>query len=78
MPCDLVTGEDRRYAYGQSEPSSRLSCTVEMLPTSVQVDVAVIDEIQMLRDETRGWAWTRALLGVAANEVQLSVEFFRF
>ncbi len=26
-------------------------------------DVAVIDEIQMMRDPQRGWAWSRALLG---------------
>jgi hypothetical protein len=26
-------------------------------------EVAVIDEIQMMRDPQRGWAWTRALLG---------------
>jgi len=25
--------------------------------------VAVIDEIQMIRDPQRGWAWTRAFLG---------------
>lgn len=31
----------------------------------VSVDeVAVIDEIQMIRDPSRGWAWTRALLGL--------------
>ncbi|KIH44943.1 hypothetical protein ANCDUO_25022 [Ancylostoma duodenale] len=28
----------------------------------------------MLRDEQRGWAWTRALLGVAADEVHLCGE----
>ena len=28
-------------------------------------EVAVIDEIQMVRDKQRGWAWTRALLGKA-------------
>lgn len=33
------------------------------------VQVAVIDEVQMLGDRTRGWAWTRALLGLAAHEV---------
>ena len=33
-------------------------------------DVAVIDEIQMMRDQTRGWAWTRALMGVCAKEVR--------
>jgi len=27
-------------------------------------EVAVIDEIQMMRDPQRGWAWTRALLGL--------------
>lgn len=39
---------------------------LEMLTTCVLFstdEVAVIDEIQMLRDATRGWAWTRALLG---------------
>ena len=34
-------------------------------------DVAVIDEIQMIGDESRGWAWTRALQGVPANEIHL-------
>ena len=27
-------------------------------------EVAVIDEIQMIRDTQRGWAWTRAFLGL--------------
>lgn len=56
------------------EPASHLSCTVEMLSLDMQVDVAVIDEIQMLRDEQRGWAWTRALLGVCAKEVHVCGE----
>ena len=37
-------------------------------------DVAVIDEIQMLRDPSRSWAWTRALLGIAAEEVHVCGE----
>ena len=37
-------------------------------------EVAVIDEIQMIRDTVRGWAWTRALLGVCAHEVHLCGE----
>ena len=41
---------------------------------SLSDHVAVIDEIQMLRDEDRGWAWTRALLGVPADEVHLCGE----
>lgn len=39
------------------------------------VEVAVIDEIQLLRDPTRGWAWTRALLGLAADEIHLCGEY---
>ncbi|CAF4457892.1 unnamed protein product, partial [Adineta steineri] len=37
-------------------------------------DVAVIDEIQMMRDPQRGWAWTRALLGIQAKEIHLCGE----
>lgn len=28
-----------------------------------KVEVAVVDEIQMIGEGTRGWAWTRAVLG---------------
>ncbi|KRY21806.1 ATP-dependent RNA helicase SUPV3L1, mitochondrial, partial [Trichinella patagoniensis] len=59
VPCDLITGEEREH----------ISCTVEMLDTRVHYEVAVIDEIQMMRDLQRGWAWTRALLGVCADEI---------
>lgn len=34
----------------------------------------MIDEIQMLRDPERGYAWTRALLGVVADEIHLCGE----
>lgn len=37
-------------------------------------EVAIIDEIQMIRDTQRGWAWTRALLGLCAQEVHLCGE----
>ena len=37
-------------------------------------EVAVIDEIQMMRDPTRSWAWTRALLGICADEVHVCGE----
>lgn len=45
-----------------------------MLGTALPYEVAVIDEIQMLRDVQRGWAWTRALLGIYAEEVHLCGE----
>ena len=40
----------------------------------ISVECAVIDEIQMLKDPQRGWAWTRALLGVVADEVHVCGE----
>lgn len=36
--------------------------------------MAVIDEIQLLRDPGRGWAWTRALLGIIAEEIHVCGE----
>lgn len=74
IQCDLVTGEERRYAVDCENPSSHVAMTVEMVPVDVRVEVAVIDEIQMLRDLSRGWAWTRALLGIAADEIHLCGE----
>lgn len=37
-------------------------------------EVAVIDEIQLLRDPGRGWAWTRAFLGIIADEIHVCGE----
>lgn len=79
-PCALITGEERRLPPGY-EPGSALdgaynmtACTVEMMPLNKQLDVAVIDEIQMIGNAERGWAWTQALLGVMAKEVHLCGE----
>jgi ATP-dependent RNA helicase SUPV3L1/SUV3 len=72
-PCTLVTGEERR-APGDALSSDVVSCTVEMMPLNQDVEVAVIDEIQMIGNAERGWAWTQALLGVKAREVHLCGE----
>jgi len=45
-----------------------------MTSLNATFDVAVVDEIQQLRDQQRGWAWTRALLGLRAREVHLCGE----
>ncbi|KAF4551503.1 ATP-dependent RNA helicase suv3-like protein [Elsinoe fawcettii] len=69
----LITGEERRVP--DNNPYCEISsCTVEMLDLNRVVDVAVIDEIQMLGSDDRGWAWTQALLGVQAKEVHLCGE----
>ena len=57
--CDLVTGEERRLAREDGEPAEHVACTVEMTNLSQPYEVAVIDEIQLVKDFQRGWAWTR-------------------
>ncbi|XP_050292923.1 ATP-dependent RNA helicase SUV3 homolog, mitochondrial [Anthonomus grandis grandis] len=73
-PCDLVTGEERKYADPSGNASAHIACTVEMTSVSTPYEVAVIDEIQTIRDPQRGWAWTRALLGLMAEEIHLCGE----
>lgn len=72
ISCALITGEEQRIPKG-ADVYFR-SCTVEMTPLNHAVDVAVIDEIQMIGDIERGWAWTQAFLGVQAKEVHLCGE----
>jgi ATP-dependent RNA helicase SUPV3L1/SUV3 len=71
--CMLITGEEKR-APDDSLAANITSCTVEMMPLNKDVDVAVIDEIQMIGNADRGWAWTQAVLGVKAREVHLCGE----
>jgi ATP-dependent RNA helicase SUPV3L1/SUV3 len=67
LKVSLVTGEERRLADGATHVAS----TVEMLDTRTRVEVAVIDEIQMLADRDRGSAWTAAVCGAPASVVYL-------
>lgn len=69
--CNLVTGEEKKI---HDELCGLESCTVEMLPLTRVFDVAVIDEIQMIADPSRGSAWTQALLGLRAKELHLCGE----
>ena len=72
--CDLVTGDERILRSGVAQGACMKSCTVEMIPLNINFDVAVVDEIQMIGHEQRGWAWTQALLGLKAREVHLCGE----
>ncbi|CBI22200.3 unnamed protein product, partial [Vitis vinifera] len=65
--CSLHTGQEKKNV----PFSNHTSCTVEMVSTDDIYDVAVIDEIQMMSDPCRGYAWTRALLGLKADEIHL-------
>jgi ATP-dependent RNA helicase SUPV3L1/SUV3 len=65
VPTSLLTGEENVPAAGARVVSS----TIEMVGTNKPIDVAVIDEAQMIFDPSRGWAWTQAIVAVPANEV---------
>lgn len=70
--CNLVTGEEVIQDYDeQGLPVKLSSGTVEMVDIKHPLDVAVIDEIQMIEDNSRGWAWTQAFLGLQAKEIHL-------
>jgi ATP-dependent RNA helicase SUPV3L1/SUV3 len=71
-PCALVTGEEQRIP--EAGKTKMWSCTVEMAPLNIALDVAVIDEIQMINHTDRGWAWTQAFLGIQAKEIHLCGE----
>ncbi|ODV89328.1 hypothetical protein CANCADRAFT_32624 [Tortispora caseinolytica NRRL Y-17796] len=73
--CNLITGEEISYdidEHGSVAPLS--SSTMEMVSLSTVADVAVLDEIQMIADPDRGFAWTQALLGLQAKEIHLCGE----
>uniref|UniRef100_A0A8C4ELK0 ATP-dependent RNA helicase SUPV3L1, mitochondrial n=1 Tax=Dicentrarchus labrax TaxID=13489 RepID=A0A8C4ELK0_DICLA len=74
VACDLVTGEERTFVDLDSRPAAHVACTIEMCNVTTKYEVAVIDEIQMIRDSSRGWAWTRALLGLCAEEIHVCGE----
>ena len=65
--ANLITGEERNEVLG----STHISSTIEMCSMNTAIDCAVIDEIQMIADENRGWAWSQAVIGVPAKQVIL-------
>jgi ATP-dependent RNA helicase SUPV3L1/SUV3 len=65
VACSLLTGEENVPAPGARVVSS----TIEMVGTNKPIELAVIDEAQMIFDASRGWAWTQAIVAVPANEV---------
>uniref|UniRef100_A0A8C6VQG2 ATP-dependent RNA helicase SUPV3L1, mitochondrial n=1 Tax=Naja naja TaxID=35670 RepID=A0A8C6VQG2_NAJNA len=74
VACDLITGEERVCIDPEGRAAAHVACTIEMCSVNTPYDVAVIDEIQMIKDPSRGWAWTRALLGLCAKEIHVCGE----
>lgn len=67
-PTGMITGEERLIDDG----ATHFARTIETASFDKVVDVAVIDEIQMLTDDDRGWAWTAALVGIPARTVVMT------
>lgn len=67
VAVSLVTGEERDL-----DPHAQVVCsTIEMLDSHQHYAVAVIDEMQSITDEQRGWAWTQALFELSADHLFL-------
>lgn len=67
IPCNMITGEETILTPGSFVQAS----TVEILNIREVYDIAVIDEAQMMADENRGSYWTRAILGIRAEEIHV-------
>ncbi len=65
LEASLITGEEQML----NEDAAHVCSTIEMLDFDLDVDVAVIDEVQMLDDIDRGWAWVNAIIGCPAKKI---------
>lgn len=65
IEASLITGEEQIMG----DFTTHISSTIEMLNFDAEVDVAVIDEVQMIGDRDRGWAWANAIIGAPAKTV---------
>jgi ATP-dependent RNA helicase SUPV3L1/SUV3 len=68
LNAGMITGEE---VFGDNG-TTHISRTIETADLQHTVDVAVIDEIQMISDPDRGWAWTNALFGIPAKTLILA------
>ncbi|EAN34403.1 Helicase conserved domain protein [Theileria parva strain Muguga] len=66
VKCSLLTGQE---LVDNGEP--HVSCTVEMIPFERTFEVAVLDEMQMVGDLTRGYSWTKAFLSLNVPELHI-------
>jgi len=71
VPCSLLTGEEELL----TENARHVCMTIEKLDIEKEYDVAVIDEVQMIGNLQRGFAWTRALLGLKCREIHVCGAF---
>ena len=65
LHASLITGEEQIL----DDEASHISSTIELLSFEIDVDVCVIDEVQMIDDRDRGWAWANAIIGAPAKKI---------
>jgi ATP-dependent RNA helicase SUPV3L1/SUV3 len=67
VPCTMLTGQECI-----EEADSRVTAsTIEMADYDETYDIAVIDEAQLMADPDRGHSWTKAILGLKAQEIHV-------
>ncbi len=67
IPCAMRTGQECI----EEEGSCVVASTIEMADFDETYDVAVIDEAQLVADTDRGHSWTKAILGLRAEEIHI-------
>ncbi len=65
IETSLITGEEEII----NEDAGHICQTIEMVNFNFDVDVCVIDEVQMLEDSDRGWAWVNAIVGAPSKKI---------
>jgi len=70
VPCSLVTGEEEIIREG----ATHFCCTVEEFARfrHQHWDVVVVDEVQMMADPQRGWAWVDALASAHTPKLMMT------
>lgn len=63
--CSLLTGEEMEIKAGARFVAS----TIEMANLSEWIDCVLIDEVQIILDSSRGWAWSQAIVGIPAKKL---------
>jgi hypothetical protein len=63
--ASYLTGEERDIRPG----ANFIASTIEMLNPNTEWDTVVIDEVQLLTDRDRGWAWCQALVGAPGKRI---------
>jgi ATP-dependent RNA helicase SUPV3L1/SUV3 len=67
IPCSLLTGEESIPVKDARITAS----TIEMFDPGRSGNCVVIDEVHMLTDPQRGWAWTRAIMEARAPNIHI-------